>query len=351
MGFPFFDFEFLQALETSGCLTQASGWEPQYLTAWDGESLLGAIVLYRKTNSYGEYIFDWAYAELAARLGLQYYPKWVSAVPFTPATGPKILMGKPSASLQAALVQEMQKFCDSPGTSSTHVLFVDEGEIQSLQEHGYLIRQTHQFHWQNAGYSGFDQFLEKFSRKKRQNIERERASIVAQGLRIETLTDDALHIEHANLMYEFYRDTIAKNHAMAYLTREFFQTIFKTFRHSIVLVLAFYQEKCVAGAIFFKKGTALFGRYWGCLQEFKNLHFELCYYRGIDWAIAHQLQRFEAGAQGPHKISRGFLPAYTYSAHRFQNQSFHALIERVIAQENAALQAGFREFAPHSPFK
>lgn len=349
--FPFYDFEFLQALEVTGCVNAASGWEPFYLTAWEGDCLQAAMVLYRKTNSYGEYIFDWAYAELAERMGIAYYPKWVAAVPFTPATGAKVLMAQPSSALRVAMIQHMQRFCRQPEMSSEHVLFLEAQERGDFESQGYLIRQTHQFHWANAGYESFQHFLDRFPRKKRQNIARERASIGQQNLRIETFTGAQLTAAHGEIMWRFYQDTIRKNHAIAYLSQPFFRELFQTFGHAIYLVLAFQEKQCVAGAIFFKKGEALFGRYWGCERDFKNLHFELCYYQGIDLAIQQGLRRFEAGAQGPHKIARGFLPAYTYSAHWFANAKFHALMTQVIFRENAALEAGFREFAPHSPFR
>lgn len=351
--FPFHEHAFLSALEVSGCVGQERGWEPLILTAWRDDVLIGAMPLYEKNDSYGEYIFDWQWAALIEQARLPYYPKIVSAIPFTPATGPKFLV-HPQAQggeVQAALIRQAQSLVRERGAHSLHALFTVADEQAIFAKAKFNLRETHQFHWQNRGYRDFKDFLAALVRRKRQNILRERAAIEAQGLRIECYCGEALLPEHAEWMYGFYRQTIAKRGSQAYLTAAFFREIFKTFRERIVFFTAFAGEECVAGSLLFQKGQALFGRYWGARAAYANLHFEMCYYRGIELAIARGWQRFEAGAQGPHKIARGFLPAYTYSAHWFVDSRLHAAIGQIIDDEKRALHRGMQAFQPDSPYK
>jgi uncharacterized protein len=337
--FPFCDYRFLDALETSGSVGPDTGWQPLHLSLWDGDSLVAAMPLYLKTDSYGEYIFDWSWAKAYARHGLPYYPKLVSAIPFTPATGPKLLGRASEALIKAARALARKLDC-----SSLHLLFLDETESAHAADCDLPIRASFQFHWHNRGFADFAEFLATLRQKKRKEIRRERRLVRELPLRIETLTGDALTAEHAQIMYGFYQDTIARKWASAYLSAAFFATIFATFREHIVLHLAFEESgEAIAGAIAFHKGNSLFGRYWGCSRDYPHLHFELCYYRGIDYAIAHGLQRFEAGAQGSHKIQRGFSPTVTRSAHWIAHPQFAAAIADFIAEEEAAIVSEFED--------
>ena len=338
--FPFCDYRFLDALETSGSVGADTGWQPLHLSLWDkDEQLVAALPLYLKTDSYGEYIFDWSWANAYARHGLPYYPKLVSAIPFTPATGPKLLGAAPEALIKAA-----RALADKLKCSSLHLLFLDETEAAHAAASELPIRASYQFHWHNRGFADFADFLASLRQKKRKEIRRERRLVRELPLRIETLTGDALTPAHAEIMYGFYRDTIARKWASAYLTATFFDTIFSTFRDHIVLHLAFEESgDAIAGAIAFRKGNALFGRYWGCSRNYPHLHFELCYYRGIDYAITHALERFEAGAQGSHKVQRGFSPAVTRSAHWIAHPQFASAIADFISDEEAAIVNEFDE--------
>jgi predicted N-acyltransferase len=338
--FPFCDYRFLDALESSGSVAADTGWQPLHLSLWDSnERLVAAMPLYLKTDSYGEYIFDWSWANAYARHCIPYYPKLVSAIPFTPATGPKLLGSAPQALIKAAQALARKLDC-----SSLHLLFLDESETTSAAAYDLPIRASYQFHWHNRGFADFAEFLASLRQKKRKEIRRERRLVSELPLRIETLTGDALTPEHAQIMYGFYLDTISRKWATPYLTAAFFQTIFSSFREHIVLHLAFEESgEAIAGSIAFRKGNALFGRYWGCSRIYPHLHFELCYYRGIDFAIANGLERFEAGAQGSHKVQRGFSPTVTRSAHWIAHPQFATAIADFIADEEAAIVNEFED--------
>jgi predicted N-acyltransferase len=354
--FPFAHYDFLKTLEESGCLGEATGWYPFYLTLWREGEIQGATYLYAKTNSYGEYIFDWQWAETYHRHGQDYYPKLTSAVPFTPATGPKLLH-RPDASesdielIAKTLIQASLELLKKIGGSGVHFLFIPESEIAFYEQAGFLLRHSYQYHWRNHAYRDFDHFLSELRHKRRKEILREREKVRATGIRIETLRGSELKAEHALIMYQFYRSTIGKMQAHPYLTKAFFQQIFAEFKEQIVLVLAFENDRCVAGALNYQMGRNLYGRYWGCSEEFKNLHFEVCYYRLIEYAITQGLELFEAGAQGEHKFQRGFLPQLTHSAHWIEDPVFRAPIARAIGQEKARIATLLLKYQEHSPFK
>jgi predicted N-acyltransferase len=359
--FPFFDFEFLRALERSGSIGPGSGWEPVYLVHRDEKDsgrLLGALCLYLKTDSYGEYIFDWEWAREYERHGLPYYPKLVAAVPFTPATGPKLLV-RPDVgeatrtAVTRALLEAAQSLVDELHVSSAHALFLPEGELDDFAQRGFAVRHSLQFHWRNPGYGAFSDYLDALISKRRGQIKRERRQLRDEGLIIERLTGEALNRDQAATMYRFYVGTLERKWGFPYLNEAFFYEVFRTMRDRVLLVLTRDElsRRPVAGALFFFKGRSLFGRYWGAAEERRNLHFELCYYQGIEFAIERRLKLFEAGAQGEHKLARGFLPTLTYSAHQIRHLGFMRAIERYIAEEKELLARSMAVYARHDPYK
>jgi predicted N-acyltransferase len=352
--FPFFDFAFLRALERSGSVGGASGWEPVYLLCKEGDHLLGALPLYLKTDSYGEYVFDWEWAHAYREHGLPYYPKLVAAVPFTPATGPKLLVRHDEAERAAvtrSLLDAAGDLADELGVSSSHALFLPERDLADFTDYGFAVRHSLQFHWRNRGYGSFSDYLEALTSKRRSQIRRERRQL--GGLTIERLTGEALEEEHAAIMYRFYLGTYDRKWGFPYLTGTFFSEVFRTMRDRVLFVLARDEptRRPVAGALFFFKGQSLYGRYWGAAEERRNLHFELCYYQGIEFAIERRFELFEAGAQGEHKLARGFLPTLTYSAHEIRHPGFRHAIERYIARERELLAGTLAEYARHDPYR
>jgi uncharacterized protein len=351
--FPFFDLEFLGALERSRSVGRRSGWSPVYLLCRDGERILGALPMYLKTDSYGEYVFDWAWANAYHEHGLPYYPKLVSAVPFTPATGPKLLVrpGTDRAQVANDLLAATRKLADESGASSTHALFLPESERDEFEERGFAIRHSLQFHWRNCGYGEFQDYLDAMTSKRRRQVARERRQI--EGVQVEHLTGEALLPEHAALMYRFYVDTYDRKWGSPYLTKGFFDEVFRTMRDRIMLAIARDEltRRPVAGALFFFKGDAIFGRYWGAVKDVRNLHFELCYYQGIEFAVERGMTLFEAGAQGEHKLARGFLPAVMYSAHDIRHPAFRRAIEHYIAEEREMISYQLAEYMDHNPYK
>jgi uncharacterized protein len=354
--FPFFDFEFLRALERSGCIGGASGWSPVYLVCRDEGHIVGALCLYLKTDSYGEYIFDWDWARAYQEHGLPYYPKLVAAVPFTPASGPKLLVrpdvGVPRTAVTHALLDAAHKLGEEYRVSSSHALFLPELELDEFAQRGFAVRHSLQFHWRNRGYGAFSDYLEALEGKRRRQVARERRQVGGEGLEIERLTGETLGKEHAATMYRFYLGTLDTKWGFPYLNEAFFSEVFRTMSDRILLVLARDGAgRPVAGALNFYKGQALYGRYWGAAEQRRNLHFELCYYQAIEFAIERRLELFEAGAQGEHKLARGFLPSLTYSAHAIRHQGFRYAIEDYIASEKELISGRMAAYLDHNPYK
>lgn len=352
--FPFAEYDYLLALEEGHCVGIEPGWEPRYLTLWEGEQLQAACYLYRKTNSNGEYIFDWDWANAYQRYGQRYFPKLTSAVPFTPATGPKLLVAADASNpreLQQQLLASALELVQQEGCSSLHFLFIPAEEREIYEAAGLLLRHSFQFHWQNQGYGSFEDFLSRLRSKRRKEILRERRQVQEQGLEVILLRGEEIEPKLCRVMYDFYLTTIDRKWAMPYLSYEFFQYIFTHFRDQLVLALARKQGRWVAGTINYHKGPHLFGRYWGCRQDFRSLHFELCYYRLIEYAIEQGVQRFEAGAQGAHKIQRGFLPNLTYSAHWIAHPAFHRAIGEFIEEEKRSIQSNIEDNPELSPYR
>jgi predicted N-acyltransferase len=352
--FPFAEYDYLLALEEGHCVGIEPGWEPRYLTLWEGEQLQAACYLYRKTNSNGEYIFDWDWANAYQRYGQRYFPKLTSAVPFTPATGPKLLVAVDASNpreLQQHMLASALELVRQEGCSSLHFLFIPAEEREIYEAAGLLLRHSFQFHWQNQGYGSFEDFLSRLRSKRRKEILRERRQVQEQGLEVILLRGEEIEPKLCRVMYDFYLTTIDRKWAMPYLSYEFFQYIFTHFRDQLVLALARKQGRWVAGTINYHKGPHLFGRYWGCRQDFRSLHFELCYYRLIEYAIEQGVQRFEAGAQGAHKIQRGFLPNLTYSAHWIAHPAFHRAIGEFIEEEKRSIQSNIEDNPELSPYR
>jgi predicted N-acyltransferase len=352
---PFVSHAFLSALEDSGAVTAKTGWLPQHLALRDAAGrLIGAAPAYLKSHSYGEYVFDWGWAEAFERAGGKYYPKLQAAVPFTPVTGPRLLSHPDAdrAAVADVLARGLVEVVNRHGASSCHVTFCTQEEWTQLGDAGHLCRVGQQFHWRNEGYRTFDDFLAALASRKRKMIRNERRDANADGIVIETLTGDALEPRHMDAFYGFYLDTVdRKTWSRAYLNRTFFRLLGERLRDKVVLVLASHGGRYVAGALNFRGSDTLFGRNWGCAAHFKGLYFEACFYRAIDFAIAHGLARVEAGAQGPHKVSRGYLPAETYSAHWIREPGFRRAIADFLVRERSHVEAEMAGHGEASPFR
>ncbi|CAN5593036.1 GNAT family N-acetyltransferase [soil metagenome] len=356
--FPFFDYEFLLGLENSGSIGPENGWSPAYLVCEEEGRLMGALCLYVKTDSYGEYIFDWEWANAYREHGLSYYPKLTAAVPFTPATGPKLLLNRNlddarSGKVKRTLLDAVREMGEALDVSSSHALFLPDDELGDFEERGFETRHSLQFHWRNRGYGAFSDYLGAMESKRRRQVSRERRQLENEGVEIERLTGSELSPEHAAIMYYFYISTSDRKWGMPYLTEAFFSEVFQTMRDCILLVLArdSLTRRPIAGALNFFKGRALFGRYWGASETRRNLHFELCYYQAIEFAIERGLTLFEAGAQGEHKLARGFLPTITYSAHDIRHPAFRRAIGQYIEEEKKYLAATVEMYKRHNPYK
>jgi predicted N-acyltransferase len=351
---PFLSHAFLDALETSQSATGETGWLPQHLALEDESGrLLGAVPLYLKSHSYGEYVFDWGWASAYERAGGRYYPKLQCAVPFTPVTGPRLLL-RPEAGPEIAdtLIAAMVALARRHKVSSLHVTFPTQPEWDRLGAAGFLLRAGRQFHWENEGYPSFEAFLDALNARKRKQIRRERRDALLGGIEIETVNGSDIRGEHWDAFFRFYRATSDRKWGEAYLTRAFFTLIGERLADRVVLVLARQNGRYIAGALNLVGGDTLYGRNWGCIGEHPFLHFEVCYYRAIDFAIARGLKRVEAGAQGEHKIQRGYLPAPTYSAHWVRDPGFARAVEDFLVRERRAIADEIEHLEEAlSPFK
>lgn len=352
---PFLSYSFLSALEESGSAAAETGWAPYHLQlqSEETEEVLGVIPMYLKSHSQGEYVFDYNWADAFERAGGRYYPKLQISVPFTPATGRRILTGASENSTEYAqyLLSGVMQVAEKMSVSSVHVTFATKEQYEQMGEIGFLQRTHQQFHWLNDGYRDFDDFLSALSAKKRKNIRRERRDAVAAGLEIECLTGADIEEHHWDAFYRFYVDTGSRKWGSPYLTREFFSIVGERMPEDILLVMAKREGRYVAGAINFIGGECLFGRNWGCIEHHPFLHFELCYYQAIQFAIERGLKRVEAGAQGTHKLARGYLATHTYSNHWIVNQSFSEAVQHFLKQERAYIDEEIDYMGEHSPFK
>ena len=346
---PFTTHRFLAALDASGSTGTGTGWQPKPLTLTEGGTLVAATPMYVKSHSQGEYIFDQGWAHGYERAGGRYYPKLQIAVPFTPATGRRFL-GLPEHrdTLAAAAVA----LANQNSLSSLHITFCTEEEAIALNgRHDLLHRITQQFHWENHGYASFDDFLAQLSSRKRKMIRKERETAQGHGLTLRALTGDAIEPQHWDAFWQFYQDTGARKWGTPYLTRRAFTLLHDTMRHDMLLVLAFNGATPVAGALNFIGRDTLYGRYWGASQDHPCLHFELCYYQAIDWAIQHGLQRVEAGAQGEHKLARGYLPTPVHSLHYIADAGFRSAVARYLTEERRAVDEEIEVLTAYGPFR
>ena len=349
-GNPFTSHTFLKLLEDSGSVGGRSGWGPLPI-AIDGADGNPAAILpaYLKSHSQGEYVFDHSWADAWQRAGGNYYPKLQISVPFTPATGPRLLMGD-RADLALPLLRAAEQLCVTNGLSSAHATFIVPEQLPHFEAAGWLLRSDIQFHWENRGYSSFDDFLGALSSRKRKDIRKERAG-AQTGLEIRHLTGADIRQEHWDAFWMFYQDTGMRKWGRPYLTREAFTLIGERMADRVLLVMAFDEGRAIAGALNFIGSSALYGRYWGAVETRPFLHFELCYYQAIDAAIARGLQRVEAGAQGGHKLARGYEPVQTWSAHWIADPGFRVAVEDFLARERAGVAADQLFLAERAPFK
>jgi len=352
-GNPFTRHEFLAALERTHCVGRGTGWEPRYLTLHDARGLTGAAAAFVKSHSFGEFVFDFAWAKGYERLGRRYYPKLTLAAPFTPATGPRLLI-RPDldhAAVAARLLAELEQHAQSHGLSGVHALFLDEAARAACARSGWLLRRDCQFHWSNRSYGSFEEYLATFTAEKRKKARRERRRVAEAGVHFETRFGGELDEALLDRIYELHRDTFLRHGHEPYLTRAFFDEAARTLPESLMVKLALHRRTVVAVAIFFCSADALFGRYWGAAADFHSLHFEACYHQGIEFCIERGIARFEPGTQGEHKVSRGFEPAITWSAHFIADPDFRAAISEYLAREGAAVEAYALEVQGHVPYR
>jgi uncharacterized protein len=350
---PFISHAFLSALEASGSATAKTGWMPQHLAAERAGEIVGVAPCYLKSHSRGEYVFDRGWAEAYERAGGSYYPKLQVSVPFTPATGRRLLARAtaPADEIRDALAQGLVELCQLRQASSVHVTFMPEREWTLAAKRGYLQRTDQQFHWDNAGYANFEAFLEALAARKRKLIRRERRDALANGIEIVRLTGSDLTETVWDAFFAFYVETGSRKWGRPYLTRRFFSLISQTMADRVLLVMARRAGRYVAGAINFIGSDILFGRHWGAVEHHPFLHFEVCYYQAIEYAIDHKLKRVEAGAQGEHKLARGYLPQTTYSAHYIVDPALRRAIADYLARERAYVAAAGEELGEMSPFR
>jgi predicted N-acyltransferase len=348
---PFVRHEFLSALVETGCASRRSGWLPRFVLLRRSGQLAGAMPLFAKTHSYGEYVFDWSWAEAHERHGIAYYPKLLSAVPFTPVRGRRLIAANDidrATLLDAAL--EVAKEC-----SSLHVLFPEDAEAKLMQERGLLLRRTVQFHWQNDGYADFEAFLARLSHARRKNIRQERRRVREAGVSFRWLAGSEIEARHWEFFNRCYRSTYAAHGSSPYLSLEFFRRLGNTQPQNVAMVLAEREAgseaRPIAGALFLRDEQALYGRYWGALEHVPLLHFECCYYQAIEYAIKKQLKIFEGGAQGEHKIFRGLMPVEVLSAHWLAHPRFARAVEDFLEREEGRIARYVDELCEHSPYK
>ena len=355
--YPFTRHCFLRGLEQHDCL-EPFGWYPVYFLVHRGQSLIAAVPCYIKTNSYGELVFDHAWVNAYQRSGLDYYPKLVTAIPYTPATGDRFLIDLAAVDqlddqlqLRELLCRAIQKFCEEQKMSSWHILFAEKAVLDEIAHHDLLLRNDVQFHWSNDDYRDFDDFLARLSSRKRKNIKRERRSVASQGLDIRMLTGDALDADEWQRIHDLYAGIYQRKYGTPTLTADFFRHLGAQMPQQVLVASAREREQIVAASLFFRSDTHLYGRVWGCDQYFRNLHFECCYYQGIDYCIAAGLNCFDPGAQGEHKLSRGFLPTKTWSGHWIAHPQFREAIEQFLRQERRHIDGYREDLLEHSPFK
>jgi len=350
---PFVSHAFLLALEESGCIGGRTGWLARHVVAEDAEGgVVACAPLYLKAHSQGEYVFDHGWAEAWQRAGGRYYPKLLCAVPFSPVPGPRLLLRDPADGvLRATLARGLVALAEEGGVSSLHANFCTPEDAEAFRAAGMLLRTGFQFHWENRGYGSFEDFLGALSHSKRKSIRKERREVAATGVELATLRGDELDASHWDAFFGFYMATADRKWGRPYLNRDFFARLHATLRDRVALVMGRHEGGWVAGALNLVGADALYGRNWGATADFKHLHFEACYYRVIEYAIAHGIARVEAGAQGEHKLQRGYLPVRTFSAHWIRDEGFRAAVDDFVGRETRAVDDAIAEYSTHSPFR
>jgi predicted N-acyltransferase len=346
---PFLSYAFLNALHESGSASAKTGWQPQYLTLWQSDRLEAALPLYVKSHSYGEYVFDWAWADAYHRNGLDYYPKLLSAIPFTPVTGSRLLARNTTA--ETALLKALSALQKRGNVSSTHILYPPETQAQTLKEAGFMLRTGVQFHWLNPGYRDFEEFLCTLDRKKKKNIRAERRKVQEAGVTFRHVP--GLQASEADWRFfkRCYDHTYAEHYSTPYLNLDFFRRIGAAMPQHVLLIVAEKDGKPIASSLLIHTSQTLYGRYWGAIEHVPCLHFETAYYQPLEFCISQQIKCFEGGAQGEHKMARGFLPQKTWSAHWLAHPAFADAIDRFLQQENGGIDSYIDELNEHSPFK
>jgi len=351
---PFLRHEYLAAMESAGCVGEGTGWNPCHVLLYDNQALLtGAMPLYRKTNSWGEFVFDFAWADAYRQAGLHYYPKLVSAIPYTPATGPRCLVapGQDPAALLHELVDGARQHAEKIQASSVHLLFPTSREAELLERDGLLIRKDCQFHWHNRNYTCFDDFLGELTSVKRKKLRRERRRIDEAGISFRILHGDELDADSWQKIMPLYASSFWRRGREPYLNQAFFVEVSARLPEQVVVILAIHENEPIATAICFRSNDTLYGRYWGSTGRYHSLHFETCYYQGIDYCIANGLQNFEPGTQGEHKISRGFVPTETWSAHWLSQPQFAAAIDHYLDRERIYIDEYMDAVRQHAPYR
>ena len=351
---PFNSYQFLKALETSNSINNNSGWNSAYIIIENNKNEAVAFVpSYLKTNSSGEYVFDYEWANAYHRAGGQYYPKLQISIPYTPVTGSRFLIDETYNydEILEYISSEIISICPKIEASSAHITFLTKKESQKLEKLGWLIRKDQQFHWENKSYNTFSDFLSSLSSRKRKNIKKERSKFVDNDIKIEHLTKDKINDEHWDRFYEFYIDTTTRKWGQDYLKKEFFNNIGSTMKNEILLIMAKKDNQYIAGALNFLGKNTIYGRNWGSLVDYKFLHFELCYYQAIEYAIKNKIKIVEAGAQGTHKISRGYSPVITYSAHWMKERNFHEAVKKYLDYEVLEVEKSKKILENYLPYK
>jgi predicted N-acyltransferase len=346
---PFLSYAFLNALHESGSASPATGWTPRFISVWEGESLVAAMPLYEKTHSYGEYVFDWAWANAYHQHGLAYYPKLLSAIPFTPVQGQRLLSR--SNDTRQVILRHLIDFTRTGLHSSCHILFTNDKEISVLQDAGFLLRQGVQFHWTNRNFTDFDHFLSTLEAKKRKNIRAERRKVQEAGVAFIHLRGNEITESDWAFFKTCYDQTYAEHHSTPYLNLDFFLRIGNSMPNNLYLIIASLEGERIAAALFVHDDHTLYGRYWGCLRNLPCLHFETAYYQALEFCIANKIQTFEGGAQGEHKMARGFLPHKTYSTHLLNEPAFADAVAHFLQREQGGIENYIDELEEHTPYK
>lgn len=348
-GMPLLSHAFLSAMEESGSVGKGTGWQPYPMVVYDQQTLVGIMPLYLKTHSYGEYVFDWAWADAYQRNGIAYYPKLLSAIPFSPVTSTRLIAKSPQ--IQQLMVQALNETMLKHQLSSAHVLFPDAASAEVLKQAGWMQRHGVQFRWENSAFNSFDDFLMTLSHDKRKKIRQERKKVVESGVECRTIKGPDITEALWDFFYACYTHTYHEHHSTPYLTREFFKLIGQRMPHNILLVVAYDEGEPIASALNLYDQTTLYGRYWGALRYVPNLHFELCYYQAQTFCIAENIQYFEGGAQGEHKLARGFTPRPTSSFHKIAHPDFAEAIQEFVTREAKGIAVYTNELEERTPFK